>query len=105
MPWRRIDRSTCWPEVQRATTVPRMPPVCIIEDLHAVLTFSEKWGHKTKDGSHFYSLSPSVRRPGTVVATPVHKISMSPDILFHSFESFCKTILLLNEDNELVAEK
>ena len=24
-PWRRIDRSTCWPVVQRATTVPRMP--------------------------------------------------------------------------------
>ena len=25
-PWCRIDRSTCWPAVQRATTVPRMPP-------------------------------------------------------------------------------
>ena len=25
-PWYRIDRSTCWPAVQRATTVPRMPP-------------------------------------------------------------------------------
>ena len=24
-PWRKIDRSTCWPAVQRATTVPRMP--------------------------------------------------------------------------------
>ena len=24
--WGRIDRSTCWPVVQRATTVPRMPP-------------------------------------------------------------------------------
>ena len=25
-PWRRIDRSHCWPVVQHATTVPRMPP-------------------------------------------------------------------------------
>ena len=25
-PRRRIDRSTCWPAVQRATTVPQMPP-------------------------------------------------------------------------------
>ena len=25
-PWRRIDHSTCWPAVQRATIVPRMPP-------------------------------------------------------------------------------
>ena len=25
-PWRRIDHSTCWPAVQRATTVPWMPP-------------------------------------------------------------------------------
>ena len=25
-PWRRIDHSTCWPVVQRATTVPEMPP-------------------------------------------------------------------------------
>ena len=25
-PWHRIDRSTCWLAVQRATTVPRMPP-------------------------------------------------------------------------------
>ena len=25
-PWRRFDRSTCWPAVQHATTVPRMPP-------------------------------------------------------------------------------
>ena len=27
MPWRRIDRSTCWPAGQCATTVPRMPPI------------------------------------------------------------------------------
>ena len=26
MPWRRIDRSTCWQVVQRATTVQRKPP-------------------------------------------------------------------------------
>ena len=26
--WRRIDRSTYWPVVQRATTVPRTPPLC-----------------------------------------------------------------------------
>ena len=26
-PWYRIDLSTCWPAVQRATTVPRMPPL------------------------------------------------------------------------------
>ena len=25
-PWCRVDRSTCWPAVQHATTVPRMPP-------------------------------------------------------------------------------
>ena len=25
--WHRIDRSACWPVVQRATTVPRMPPL------------------------------------------------------------------------------
>ena len=25
--WRKIDRSTCWPGVQRATTVPRMSPL------------------------------------------------------------------------------
>ena len=25
-PWSRTDRSTCWPAVQRATTVSRMPP-------------------------------------------------------------------------------
>ena len=24
--WHRIDRSTCWPAVQRATTLPRIPP-------------------------------------------------------------------------------
>ena len=29
--WHKIDRSTCWPAVQRATTVPRMPPVPTIE--------------------------------------------------------------------------
>ena len=27
IPWRRIDRSTCWSAVQRATTVPWMPLV------------------------------------------------------------------------------
>ena len=26
-PWRRTDRLTCWPVVQHATTVPRMPPL------------------------------------------------------------------------------
>ena len=26
-PWRRIDRSSCWLAVQRATTVPQMPPL------------------------------------------------------------------------------
>ena len=30
-PWREIDRSTCWPAVQRATTGPLMPPVCVKE--------------------------------------------------------------------------
>ena len=26
-PWRRIDRATCWPVVQRGTTVPRDDPM------------------------------------------------------------------------------
>ena len=42
-PWYRIDRSTYWPAVQRATTVPRMPQ--LFYDLNTWIRYTKQTKH------------------------------------------------------------
>ena len=46
-PWCRIDRSTCWPAVQRATTVPRMPQTYADICCYLLITAVYKCVHDT----------------------------------------------------------
>ena len=50
-PWHRIDRSTCWPAVLCATTVPQMPPLIVKGVVHQ-MHMAAGWSYITREAVH-----------------------------------------------------